>query len=374
MDNTEVINVLSFCTGYAGLELGLARVFDNPLRCVAVEIEAFAVCNLVAKAESGKLGIEALYTDVKTFPAKEFRGCFDIITAGYPCQPFSHAGKRKGETDPRHLWPFIRDSIEQIEPLLFIGENVAGHLSLGFDRVVSDLEDLGYTTTPGIYAAAETGAPHRRERLFIVAYSSRYGRWCGRWARRVSNGRKISRINGEARESETQSASKEMVNAECTEPRGGEQGVESETTELRRHRPADTGSAVSDAKRGRCDTGSKRAGRSQGTDVDRSGKRSGLADSDCTGCKEQCRTESVQQEHATAERRGRRKWPARPGQDQYDWEQPRTVKPGLGRTIDGFTGRVDELRLLGNGVMPQQFEMALRDILEKIETEPKTKN
>ena len=82
----------------------------------------------------------------------------------------SRAGKRKGKADPRHLWPFIRDHIRAIRPVFVICENVAGHLSLGFDRVVSDLDDLGYTTSPGIYAAEEVGAPHRRERLFIVAY------------------------------------------------------------------------------------------------------------------------------------------------------------------------------------------------------------
>ena len=119
MDNTEELTVLSLCSGYGGLDIGLARAVQNPLRIVAVEIEAFALANLVAKVEQGKMAIEAMYPDLRTFPAGQFRECFDILTAGYPCQPFSVAGKRKGTDDPRHLWPYIERIIKAVRPVWY---------------------------------------------------------------------------------------------------------------------------------------------------------------------------------------------------------------------------------------------------------------
>ncbi|OBZ13304.1 DNA cytosine methyltransferase [Bacillus sp. FJAT-26390] len=98
-------------------------------------------------------------------------GTIDLIHGGYPCQPFSHAGNRKGKDDDRHLWPEVRRLIETIRPRWFVGENVAGHVSLGLDDVLSDLEDLGYTAKPFIIPAAAVGAPHRRDRVFIVGYA-----------------------------------------------------------------------------------------------------------------------------------------------------------------------------------------------------------
>lgn len=93
----------------------------------------------------------------------------DILTAGYPCQPFSHAGKRKGSTDDRHLWPYVADAIGALRPRLVVLENVAGHLSLGGSAVVGDLARLGFDARWGVVRASDAGAAHRRKRLFIVA-------------------------------------------------------------------------------------------------------------------------------------------------------------------------------------------------------------
>lgn len=99
----------------------------------------------------------------------------DILTGGYPCQPFSHAGNRKGKNDERHLWPYVLDAICAIRPRLAILENVSGHLSLGFDIVLTDLAKVGLSAQWGTFRASDVGAPHRRERLFIVAYSDGKG-------------------------------------------------------------------------------------------------------------------------------------------------------------------------------------------------------
>lgn len=97
----------------------------------------------------------------------------DIITAGYPCQPFSNAGKRLGTDDPRHIWPFIAEAISDIRPRLVVLENVAAHLRRGFDVVLSDLAKIGYDARWTVVRASDAGAPHRRERLFVVAYPAR---------------------------------------------------------------------------------------------------------------------------------------------------------------------------------------------------------
>ncbi len=177
VDNTKDITVLSLCAGYGGLELGLAAAIQRPMRVVAVEVEAFALANLVAKTEQGKMAIEALWPDLKTFPAERFRGCFDIILAGYPCQPFSRSGKRRGKKDPRHLWPYIQEHIEAIRPICVFCENVSGHLELGFDEVYRSLAGMGYAVEAILLSAAECSGSHERQRLYILAYDKSY-LWC----------------------------------------------------------------------------------------------------------------------------------------------------------------------------------------------------
>lgn len=94
----------------------------------------------------------------------------DVICGGWPCQPFSYAGKRAGADDERHLWPFMFDAVRVLRPRFMLGENVAGHLSLGFDRVLADLAGIGFDAEWSLVSACSMGAPHMRERLFVVAH------------------------------------------------------------------------------------------------------------------------------------------------------------------------------------------------------------
>ena len=94
MDTTQT-NHLSFCAGYGGIDLGLRRVLPSCRTVAYVEIEAFAVANLAAKMEAGELDQAPIWTNLKTFNAEPFRGLVDILSGGYPCQPFSAAGKRQ---------------------------------------------------------------------------------------------------------------------------------------------------------------------------------------------------------------------------------------------------------------------------------------
>ena len=168
----ELPTVISFCSGYGGIERGIELAGVEHRVIAYVEIEAFAIANLVAKMESGQLDPAPIWTDLKTFPSHLFRGAVDIITGGYPCQPFSAAGQRKGEDDPRHLWPTIREHVKTIRPDRCFFENVEGHISLGLSSVISDLEEDGYRTAWGIFSAREVGAAHQRKRVYILADSS----------------------------------------------------------------------------------------------------------------------------------------------------------------------------------------------------------
>lgn len=94
----------------------------------------------------------------------------DVLTGGYPCQPFSHAGHRRGSADKRHLWPYVRQCIESLDPAIVLLENVIGHLSLGFDRVQEDLTEDGLKLEYMTLAAGDVGAAHTRRRLFMLVY------------------------------------------------------------------------------------------------------------------------------------------------------------------------------------------------------------
>ena len=101
----------------------------------------------------------------------------DILTAGYPCQPFSHAGQRKGTEDERHIFPYIVQAISVLRPRIIVLENVRGHLSLGFKEVLQRLAEAGYDAKWRVVRASDAGAPHRRERLFIIAQPSNTNRF-----------------------------------------------------------------------------------------------------------------------------------------------------------------------------------------------------
>lgn len=161
---TQKTRLLSLCTGYGGLDLAVEAFFDCELVACA-EIDKYA--SLVIEKEF--LGVPNL-GDIKKIQWSSL-GDIDIMTAGYPCQPFSHAGQRKGIEDERHIWPYIKEGIGILRPSLVILENVRGHLSLGFKEVLQELTEIGYDATWTVVRASDVGAPHQRARLFIVAYS-----------------------------------------------------------------------------------------------------------------------------------------------------------------------------------------------------------
>lgn len=153
--------LLSLCSGYGGLDLAVEEVLGATTRWVS-EIDADAAAVLAARfPHAPNLG-DLTIADWDGVDA-------DIITAGYPCQPFSTAGRRQGSDDDRHIWPEVLRAVRTVRPGLVVLENVAGHLSLGFGRVLGDLAESGYVGSWLCLRAADVGAPHGRARVFIVA-------------------------------------------------------------------------------------------------------------------------------------------------------------------------------------------------------------
>lgn len=160
---------ISICSGVAGLDLGL-RIALSSLRVIAyVEREGPAAAKLVEAVEAGALDAAPVWTDLRTFPCGPFRGRVRGVFGGYPCQGESVAGKQRGVDDPRWLWPSVARMVNELRPEWCFFENVANHANKGFRIIGPDLESMGYDVEAGIFAAEEVGAPHRRERLFILA-------------------------------------------------------------------------------------------------------------------------------------------------------------------------------------------------------------
>ena len=162
-------NVLSLCAGGGGLDLGFRLAVPDARTVCYVENEITACGVLASNMEKKSLDPAPIWTDLRSFDGKPWSGVVDYVIGGYPCQPFSNAGKRLGAEDPRHLWPSVYRIVTEVKPKFCLFENVGAHLRLGGYEVIRDLQGLGYRTAATLLTASEVGAPHGRERLFILA-------------------------------------------------------------------------------------------------------------------------------------------------------------------------------------------------------------
>jgi len=163
------LKILDLFSGIGGFSLGLEATghFETAAFC---EIEPY--CKQVLKKHWPTVPI---FDDIRQLKGTDI-GTIDIITGGYPCQPFSVAGKQKAEQDPRHLWPEYFRLIQELKPTWVIGENVSGHIKLGLDSVLEDLASEGYSTRTFSISASSIGANHKRERVWTVAYTKSISR------------------------------------------------------------------------------------------------------------------------------------------------------------------------------------------------------
>jgi DNA (cytosine-5)-methyltransferase 1 len=156
------LTVGSLFSGIGGLDLGLERAGMK----VIWQSEIDPYCNKVLNKHWPKVINHGNIKDIDWGTVERP----DIICGGYPCQPFSTAGNRRGTDDPRHLWPWVRDAISALRPSYAVLENVRGHLSMGGLQVIGELAEIGYDAEWRVVSAAGVGAPHRRDRIIILAY------------------------------------------------------------------------------------------------------------------------------------------------------------------------------------------------------------
>ena len=250
----------------------------------------------------------------------------DILTAGYPCQPFSQAGKRRGSEDDRHIWPYIFSIVQRKRPSWCVFENVYGHVSMGLDEVLSDLEGESYAARPFIVPACAVDAPHRRDRLWII---------CRNVGNTKHDGSSTATIKGSVREaskhnSQRQNKAKQSERASQSRDSGG-LGESASTTNV-----ANTQSLFSDV-------GREHTQQSEGQ-VSEFGERGGkinVADTDSKRLQGQWREHEFvserEAEHSVGSSVG------------SFWEP----EPRVGRVANGVSKRVDRLKGLGNAIVPQ---------------------
>ena len=288
----RMLRHVDLCSGIGGFALGFqwAGLSVPVLFC-----DKDQFCQRVLAKHWPDVPIAGDVEELSLAPTRFVPDC-DILTAGYPCQAFSLAGKRKGEADDRHIWPFIAEIVAQKRPTWCVFENVYGHLNMGLDKVLFDLEAQNYSSRTFIVPACGVDAPHKRDRLWIIAHTNSQGE-----PDVTRPDRKGKRLG-------------EHTILENTRHRRG-----------RNQRPTETGQDTS---------------REWSADPSEAGRPSeqptSLAYSDSTGFEQQWRSVPAPQKHKATQCRGR-------------WEP----EPRICRVAHGIPNRVHRLRALGNAIVPQ---------------------
>lgn len=377
-----MLKVLDLFSGIGGFSLGLEATGG-------FETVAFCECEDYPRKILAKHWPDVpIFNDVRTL---DYDGPVDVISGGYPCQPFSLAGVRKGKEDDRHLWPSMLELIKKHRPTWVVGENVFGHVSMGLDQVLSDLEAHGYAARPFVIPACAVDAHHRRDRVWIIAHSN-------------SNREPDGPVNEQER----------ILAHPNNQPGEAMRGKCSALTETGQRREYDAPDGGGDVERQRPVFGS---GEVAGKDVPNAGRNRRLESTDGVTVKtdrerrperEQGRpvgephspqatadTDGQHSErgiqHVRADKEGRKVTSVRQSEQCGDWrhrggEGGGKSEPGMGGMVDGLPGgldgywldepdhiprvavgvtkRIDRLKCLGNAVVPQVVERIGQAILD----------
>ena len=286
------MKVLDLFSGIGGFSLGLERAGMETI--AFCEIEPF--CKKVLKKHWPNVPV---FEDIRKLTANELPEKPDVICGGYPCQPFSVAGKQRGEEDNRHLWPEMFRLIREVRPAWVIAENVAGHINLGLDKVLFDLESEGYQTQSFVIPACAVNAQHRRDRVWIVGYSE--------------------------------------YNGSPTDKKYG--------------KPKEDGDHIK--------KGEIAASQSKGASSSRDCKALEIMGNTCSARMQAGIPEQKQREKRKSKKPNNRSNRLNGWTGNGIW----SVEPAVGRVADGIPGRVDRIRSLGNSVVPQIPEIIGKAIL-----------
>ena len=391
------LTVGSLFSGIGGLDLGLERAGMK----IIWQSEIDPYCNKVLKKHWPEVINHGNIKDINWRTVKRP----DIICGGYPCQPFSTAGKRRGTDDPRHLWPWVRDAISALRPKYAILENVRGHLSMGGLQVIGELAEIGYDAEWRVVSAAGVGAPHRRDRIIIVAYPN---------SNQLSNGRQCEDVpsqdrswgdDGSGSGSDPREVSLEiprqtpgnMANSFELLGNGSNNNARISLGSKTIPQLGDSGGSARMANTNNSRSGtSKRGTNKDGTQEIK--ERQDISQFGSSGCSANVADSSEQQFNGRGHQHGPgeiKEWQAiqepayRSGSDManadskqlgerriskdarsqdqiwghngrseasYDGWQSWEVEPDVGRVVDGIPSRVDRLKGLGNAVVPQVAE------------------
>lgn len=283
------------------------------------------------------------WRDIRTLTGESFYErtglrTIDIISGGFPCQPFSNAGKRRGQKDDRYLWPEMVRVIAELRPTWVIGENVAGIINMALDTVLSDLESQGYTTRTFLIPACGVNAPHQRYRTAIVAYAEGY----------YSGGLPVRK---KTKKSRLVSESEDVSDTDCT-------GFQTSRPKQQATGAPGNGEDVPNPNRTRCQklnlpgiantTGFTSGRNNEGKVCNTTGP--GLPDRSSEKVEELGAEQEFERPNCCrGEPDGTRQW---------------TVEPNVGRVAHGIPNRVDRIKCLGNAVVPQQFYPIFKAIAE----------
>lgn len=290
------LNELALFAGAGGGLLG-SKLLGWQTVCY-VEWDKYAIEVLKARIRDGYLDDAPIWDDAKNFDGHPWAGCVDIITAGFPCQPWSGAGKRLGELDKRNLWPDTLRIVREVRPEWILLENVARLLSNAYiRRIFADLAEVGYDARWDCISAAAIGAPHRRDRLWIVAHA---------------NSQRPTPAIQYIRSSQCQATSESGSNGKIQSLANPDSGRQQEYSQFDRQTEQD--SINRDTQGGYIDGFSDEISNSMCNKLEKSGDQ------------------SPQQRFA----------------EIHWWD----IEPELGRVADGVAHRVDRLRAIGNGQVP----------------------
>ena len=352
-----MLKVLDLFSGIGGFSRGFEAT--NFFETISfVENEPY--CQAVLKHHWPEVPVLGDITDVRgsDLPTRP-----DVICGGFPCQPFSQAGKQQAQDDARHLWPEMFRLIRECRPTWVVGENVAGLIRLGLDEVLTDLESEGYSTRTFNIPACSVGAPHLRQRLWIVAHSDSEsepdGSFDGNAGQRqlgfefVAHTKSIGHGQG--------GEQRDIYGADGGQV--GERGaVLTSASEQSEDVAEDVGNAQHDGlpsikvsggllNQSEKQKGKKKVGKSERT----SGASAHVADSDRDGRGRGRSTKS-------SGRKSRMEhWSGGECNRSEEWWE---VEPSVGRLVDGLPNRVPQLRALGNSIIPQIAQKIAQAIKE----------